>query len=360
MTGASVRDVVIQNGLVKVTYEVKTPDSEKGAHTLYRWDGSAYTRATTTQYGDWSFFVVGFTVVADRAIVLEASSDLVEVAFEWTTFSIGSGVPDYDSTPSLNYASGQSGANYKKILSTKLTKVIKVMRGREGYFAAWHSTPRVGPSANLIPAYNNETAWGERELGTGGGNRVSFASTGNSCLHPDWGADSRGWIPLGFTGAANRPMWPGIDDSQAYGASASLQPAGFPADASSGPWWLADLHAENATTYPFCRYVILRQRLECGFWQFGDGQYGATVVHFTNEASDDSGIPYRYMVFIGAFPYTSPSLSAEPTTALKQRVAARAPSNFEDAGNADDNGVEFMTAASVRDELIAAVEAISA
>jgi len=361
VTGSAVRDIVLQNGLVKVTYEAKTPDAEKGAHTLYRWDGSVYTRAMSTQYGDWTYFAVAFTVIADRATVIEAGPDAVEVAFQWDALDMtayNSGGPA--ALGPADEAVYTSGGVQKKIATTKLIKTIRVVRGREGYFTGYHSIPRVGPQ--LLPTNNKESAAGEREFGTGGGNRVFFTSAGVQCLHPDHG-DQAGWAGQGFTGSDNRACWGQHDDptSTPWNAAGviALQPSGFPGTQTTGPWWVADLDYQNATTVPFCRYIATVARFQTGSWQFGSGQYGATVIHYANEAQDSTGKVHPFQIFIGAFLYTSPNLALEPTTALKQRVANRCPLNFDDSGNAEDNGTETMTAASVRDELIAAVEALS-
>ena len=356
ITGADVTSVYMQNGIVKYTYEAAGPTGR-----LYRWDGSAYTQATGTD-GDYSYFVTntGNSVLCDRITVVECTTDEVELAYQWDTWSTGTttvAYRDWVGAGSRNFP--DSSATPKYITETVLTKTVIMKRGREGVFMGWHSDPRVGPFALQIPAQNNNTDWGEREFGTGSGNRVSFASSGNSALHPDWGADAR-WGGAGVY-PTNRHWWAGIDDAT-YGdyddaAYIALQDAGFPAEQTTGPWWIADLPSDNATTRPFCRYIVMRQRLECAAFQFSAGAYGQTVIHFVNEANDASGVPYRTMIFLGAFLYTSDDLSAEPTATLKASVANRAhATDFELSGQAEV-ALTTTTIGAVRDRMISTLEA---
>jgi len=336
VTGSTdISALVLQNGLVQVKF---TPANGVYCH-LFRWTGSAYTRAVEESRGDWCYFVQD-PPAPDLVRVIEAGPDLIELAVEWTTYTLpGSGIPYFDSSNALNYAEGQVLPNYKRITSTKLIKSVILKRGREGFELGYHTEPRVGPYAKNIPAHNNESDWGERELGPLSGVAVGFSSANVTVRHPE----------------ALTHAYYGIDDPAVAGG----------AEQTTGPWWVGGLHSANATTFPFCNYVALRQRLETGSWQFAVGQSGHIVVHYVNEASDSAGVPYRTMVFIGCFPYTSPydlttvgGRASEPTTALRHKVANRCPLDFEETGNAEDNGAETMTAASVRDERGAAVEAL--
>lgn len=338
ITGSSnMSAIVAQNGLVQVKF---TPNNGIYCH-LFRWNGSSYQRAVEELRGDWCYFVQD-PPTPTLIRVIESTPERIELAVEWTTYTLpGSGIPSFDVSNALNYAEGQVSPNYKRITSTTLIKSVVLKKGREGFELGYHTDPRVGPYAKNIPSHNNESDWGERELGPLSGVAVGFSSANVTVRHPE----------------ALTHAYYGIDDPAAAGG----------AEQATGPWWVGGLHASNATTFPFCNYVVLRQRLETGSWQFAPSQSGHIVVHYVNEASDSAGVPYRTMVFIGCFPYTSPyDLSTvggranEPTAALKSRLTSRIPLDFEEVGNADDNGVEFMTAASVRDELIAAVEAISA
>jgi hypothetical protein len=356
ITGADVTSVYMQNGIVKYTQ----PDVGPTGH-LDRWDGAAYTRATGTD-GDYSYFVTnsGNSVLCDRITVVECTTDGIELAYQWDTWQLGAttiAYRDWVGSGSRNFP--DSSATPKYITTTKLTKTVVMRRGREGVFLGWHSDPRVGPFALQIPAQNNNTDWGEREFGTGSGNRVSFSSSGNSALHPDWGADVR-WGGAGVYPTI-RHWWAGIDDAN-YASYANvdyiaLQETGFPAEQTTGPWWIADLPSDNATTRPFCRYIVMRQRLECAAFQFSAGAYGQTVIHFVNEANDASGVPYRTMVFLGAFLYTSSDLALEPTTSLPSAVANRAHATDFDMSGQAELDVETTTIAEVRDRMIAALSA---
>lgn len=373
VTGANVRSVVVQNGLVKVTYENHIPGTtEAGAHTLYRWHNDTWNRVNSTQYGDWFYFAVGVAVTADRCRVIYAGPDAVELAFVWDAFDLsgysGGGVIIRDYAGNATYF--QSSTTPKRITSTTLTKTIKVVRGREGYFLGQHSTPMVGPQDAL--GLRNSTDYGERENGTGSGSRISFSSAGTAFVtrHPEWGAEAR-WADAeaAVGNIDNHIGWLGIADPQysiwSNPAVIATQCTGFPNYQSTGPWWAADLPASSVCPEPMCRYIAMVAPIETGSWQTDPAQSGVLVAHFVNEHKDDQNIIYPYQLFFGAFPYTSPyditteaGRLNEPTTALRQKVANRCPLNFDDTGNAEDNGVATMTAASVRDELVAAVEAI--
>ena len=303
-TSVSLRDFYVQNGVAKVTYELTSPDVERGAHMLYRWDGDTYERAMSWQYGDWSYFAIGISVAADAFYVLEATEEEFVAAFQWTTFDLSTygtgGVPNYDVSGNPNYASGQTGGNYKKYTSTKLRKIVRMRRGAEGYEVAWHSDPRISPYSVNLPAQNNTSDFGEREFGTGGGSIKVWSSADIEGSHPDAGAH----------------VWLGIDDA-------------VNGEQAEGPYWAADLHytnveADGDTRIPFCRYMVQRNPIETGSWQFGVNDYGALVAHYNNEWADDDGVPYLTGLFIGAFPYVSSDLDNEPTGTLKGTVARKA------------------------------------
>jgi hypothetical protein len=156
--------------------------------------------------------------------------------------------------------------------------------------------------------------------------------------HPEWGADSAWGADYG----TRRHAWSGIDDptystyalAGYIAAQNALRPStcdDYPSEQTTGPWWVADLHYENATTIPFCRYIVFAERLEVASWQFDTASYGATVVHFVNESKDDTGNYRDYQLFLGAFPYTSPydlttaaGRAQEPTALLKSTIARKA------------------------------------
>lgn len=371
VTGADVRSVVVQNGLVKVTYENHIPGTtEAGAHTLYRWHNDQWNRVNSTQYGDWFYFAIGVAVTADRCIVVRADPDVVELAFVWDSFSLasysGGGVVfrDFDA----NVAYSELSSTPRRITSTKLTKTIKVVRGREGYFLGQHSWPMVAPEDALT--FRNASDWGEREFGTGSGSYVVFSSAGFVGRHPEWGADARWAAAEAAVGAiSNRTCWLGIaDPSYAPWNNATViatQNSGFPNYQSIGPWWVADLPAASVCPEPMCRYLAMVAPIETGSWQFGASAGGDLVAHFVNEYRDDLGTIHPYQVFFGAFPYTSASditteagRANEPTTALEQKVANRCPLNFDDSGVAEDDGPIGTTARDIRDAMRSAVRAL--
>lgn len=366
VTGSDRVNTILYNGIVKYTYgELASSGGGGQVGWLYRWNTSTstYDRAFSANDGDWSWWVTPNTNLCDRITVVQCTTDEVELAYEWDNWRYDSGylggalgVPYRDWSNTLNYAEGAVNPNYKLIASGRVVKTVVMKRGREGVFVGWHSDPRVGPLDSQIPTRNNETSWGERELGTGGFNVVVFSSAGVEAHHPDWGSDAR-WGALYPTA---RHVWLGIDDANypPYDAAnyVALQPAGFPAEQETGPWWVGDLHSMNATTFPWCRYIVLRQRMETVSTQFSSTANGNSFVHFVNEPHDAANVPYRTVVFLGAFPYVSPSLSAEPTAALKAAVANRAhPTDFDLSGQAE-LAPETTTIAEVRDTMISAVE----
>jgi hypothetical protein len=372
VTGSAQRDVVIQNGLIKLTYEETT---EAGAHSFYRWDGSQYVNLTTPEYGDWTYFASQFETMADRTHVIYADADRVKVALEWDAHAANAAQwpADYEGGPTGFYQRNHLGAlNYDsnahpiRVGTVKLYKVVEVRRGREGYFRAMRSDPHLGPYSGL--SGNNDTSLGERESGTGTGNAVSFASSGFIARHPAWGSDAN-WGGAGVY-PTTRHAWARIDDPDysytvnpdyvaIQNALANGESPTYPNNQTTGPWWVADIPHSGSVAAGFVRYIALVDRMEAGFWQFDATSYGITSIHHTNDIKSTDGRWHEYPLFMGAFPYAADSSSSyanEPTVALRQRVANRCPLNFEDTGNAEDNGVEFMTAASVRDELVTAVE----
>lgn len=325
----AIRAIELWNGLIKVTYEVKTPDSEMAAHTLYAYesDGTA-SRVMTTQYGDWSYYVVGFSRPADQATVTLVSDDAVEVDFQWDDWDISSfntGGP-YATTDEGYLIYPESSSTPRKVATIrKLVKSLRVERGKAGYFIGWHSSsPRIGPANHQLPTLNYYTGFGERELGTGGDTVVAFSSAGNVSRHPAWGAKSE-WTAAGSP--SNRKAWMGIDDpfespwdTASYIAT---QHAGFPHDQTTGPYWVGDIWSFNATI-PWVKYIVMRTRLEIGVWQFGATATGNIVCHYVNEMHSPAGIPYRHQVFIGCVRYladSSNNYAYEPSSSLQATIA---------------------------------------
>lgn len=338
---ANVAAVYLQNGLVKFT-----PISATGSHGfLLRMNLAAAYQHVLGSQGDGAFFVTPQANPPDRITVIAASLTYAEIACEWDAWDFDTGYlgtpgltyRDFQASPQVNYEQGSSTAKY--ITACRVVKTVIMRRGAEGVFLGWHSDPKAGPLQNQIPSYNNYTDGGEREFQWTGGDtaRVSFFSTGVQALHPDFGADSIwGTSAGGANYAYIRHLWGGIDDPNYpptdQAAYISHQPAGFPAEQTTGPWWAASVHYANATTNPFVTYMTLRQRLEIGSFQFTAGQYGQGTLHFANEAHDAANMPHRTMCFLGAFNYTSANLALEPTADLRAMVAARANLDFELSG----------------------------
>lgn len=370
ITGPGVRDIVIENGVVKVTYELmdqrgeSAPAHELGAHMLYRRTGGdpgVYSRALSTAYGDWTYFVAPFQKGAVEAHVLTSVDDVAEVAFVFDHALDWPGFQDtYGHTPSWWQGPGpctaQNGCKcflsgcgvlerdhtgypirvapfcaepwcLRRIYSVRLVKTIRVERCAEGYFVGLHSDPSLSPKNGS--AANNQASYGERELGTGSGNAVTWSSAGNVFKHP--GQAQHGWM--------------GIDDPTYIGSPAGQLP-GFPSEQTEGPWWVADLPYHNrAGEIPFVRYLMMEHRLETGVWAFSTGQVGTTVVHFVNDEIEASGMPTRYHLFVGAMPYISddeqscaiPGLSGtwrcfpnEPKAPVTAAIQARVPLTWPD------------------------------
>jgi len=321
------RDVVVENGIIRVTYEAMwdnptTPaQDEAGAHMLYRWDGTEYRRAFGATYGDWTFYGAPFQGSADTVTVVSASEDAVEVAFEWRHHRLDAPGPyngcyhplcglierDHEGWPIYQRGDGDA---FVVIDEVRFVKTIRVERCGEGYFVGYHSDPPL--SARDGVEGNHDTGSGEREIGTGGGNAVTFSSAGVVVRHP----------------AAGHSMWMGIDDPTYSPTNTAEyiagQPPGFPHVQEEGPWWVADIPATTAAI-PFSRFIALEHRLETGAYQFTAAQKGASVVHYVNDELEPDGRPGRYQAFIGAFPYLSPDLAAEPTQDVYDGVLARIP-----------------------------------
>lgn len=324
VTGSAVRDIVLENDVVKITHELQDT-SQRGAHYLYRrtdFSPHDYVQAVTA-YGDWTFYAAGFQDDAVEAHVLTSNGDVVEVAFVFDHYLDQSGtqdalgyVPHWTSgsctLPSCGcYLSGcgvterdEDGVGIRispycsdpeclrRVHRITFVKMIRLERCAEGYFAGYHTDPVINPKNGL--AGNNENSYGEREFGTGNGNAVTWSSAGNVFRHPGRGQHD----------------WLGIDDPT-YLGSWPNQYMSFPAEQTTGPWWAADLPYYNASgvwgspQIPFVRYIVLEHRLETGIWAFSTNALGSTVVHFVNDETEASGMPTKYQMFLGAMPYVT-------------------------------------------------------
>lgn len=328
VTGADLRELYLSNGFVKVAYDVPSNPAEQTlAHFLYLDDGAGgWSRAVGAQYGDWSYYLITGTVPFDRATVIESSDDAVEIEFQVDAYAVGAGVYERREDGSLVYPA--SSPTPRQFSTVVLTKPIRVQRDEVGYYVGWHSHPRVGPGDRYIPAHNHYTDYGERELGFPN-NAVAFSSASVTTRHPAFG-QTAAWtaVEASLGVLANHAAWMGVCDptgavSPTYYADPlyiAAQPAGFPATQSAGPYWVAGI--DNAIDV--ARVICLREPLEIGVWQFGS-QSGIVVLHFTNEMHSPAGIPFRHQAWIGAVAHTpdrSAGYANEPTTALRNRMAA--------------------------------------
>lgn len=342
----NLRAVTIENGYCKVTYEL--PDgAEEGACHLYIMHDGEWRRCFRPGYGDWTFWVSPLQGTADRIVVLQATPDVVEISIEWTAHDLDTGylgtagLVSRDYARSVNYPS--SSSNPKLITEVHLRKVVRVERGVQGYWLAWRSDPNVVPMITGASALaNNEANLGEREFGTGGGTAVAWASTGNVAYFDAW-RDQRDWsaVTTALPSFDNFAWWPGIDDATYppwnHATVIAMQPAGYPAEASGGTYYIADIPASSYGGYAnVCRYLVQKNPNEIGVWCYA-GQLGEVVNHFTNPWTESDGRLTRYQVFIGAV-YHAPDATAvakagytgnvdygnEPTSAIQATIAARA------------------------------------
>lgn len=327
IAGADVRGIVLDNGMAQVTYEIldqygaSPPVRELGSHMLWRRTGSGqpYARALSTAYGDWTYIAAPFSTGAVEAHVLTATDDVAEVAFVFDHHLDYTGTQDsFGFTPvwwggpgactpangcgcflaGCGVAERDFGGDgirvapycdeptcLRWIRHVTFVKTVRLERCAEGYFVGYHSDPPLNPKNGA--AGNHENSYGERELGTGGWNAVTWSSAGNIFRHP--GQAQHGY--LGIDDPTYLPSYPG-------------QYQGFPAEQATGPWWVADIpYFNRADEMPFVRYVVLEHRLETGVWSFGAQQLGSTVVHFMNAETEADGQPTRYQAFVGAMPH---------------------------------------------------------
>lgn len=320
-----IRDIVISQGnLTRVVYTARDPDVQRGCHMLQLNIDGTWTDTMEADQADWSYFGVSITATADRAKVVHKSDDAVEVAFIWDEFDLssysGGGIIYRDWAQAINYAQGQSNPNWKLIDTIKLTKTIRVQRGEPGYYVGWHSFPYVGLPQDVIPNETSEdTAYGERELGLGGGSAVAWSSNGRTARWPAWADDEDGrWTAQGLGATTNKIWWAGIKDPHYAPYTGSdwiaVQGGTYPDMQATGPYYVADIH----NSIPVAKIMVSRIPREIGGWKVGT--YGGIVSHFCNEDVDDSGVIYRHQIFIGCKGYTADSSSAyanEPSASIQ-------------------------------------------
>jgi hypothetical protein len=334
VTGAAVRDIIITQGnSTRVLYTVRTPDTQRGAHMLQLNISGTWTDTMEADEGDWSYYGVSVTATADQATVVYKSNDAVEVAFQWDAFDLstfsGGGVQFRDWTANANLNYPESSAVVRRISATKLIKTIRVQRGEPGYYVGWHSDPRVGPNNRQLSTLNVDNAWGERELGLGGGSAVGWSSGRSAVARwPAWADDVDGrWTAAGLSGTANKIYWCGQADPTfaPYDSAGwiSAQGSGYPNTQTTGPFYVADIHYSIAVA----KIMVSRIARCVGFWKVGTR--GAAVSVYTNEDHSASGVPYQHQWFIGVRSYTADSSSAyanEPSASLQSWASSLASS----------------------------------
>lgn len=306
ITGDDQRGVVVQNGVVRVTFP--TLSGHLGAHSLDRYDGSDWVSVLGVTYGDRLLWINEFETDPDRTVVIRATDDVVEWAVIWDAHTINR--QDYWHDGSVVYP--QSSASPKTITTARLIKVMCVKRGGEGYFLGVRTYPRTDPQ-NFPDGNNDLAAYNDRSFGAEGhpglGSRVAFSSNNVTARHPNTTSDGNGAYH----------QWLGIDDPSGY----SGQHANYPAEQTTGPWWVADIPPAGTD---LCRYIAFEHRLEVGSLQYAAGQNGSLVVVGINDEEEFAvdGRPKRYQVFLGAFPHEVTDISAEPTASLRNTVARKA------------------------------------
>ena len=328
------RSIVLSNETTKASCELGTDTSQQGTIHLFVKEGGEWVRALDRGYGNWGYFYTSVNRVADEIEVVENSDSAVEIVMKWSAFALGANVPERNYNSALNYAQGAVNPNWDVITTLdQLTLSVRIEDKYQGVFLGWHSVPKLGPETyamkNNTNSSNEDSAWGERELGTGSGSAVVWASSGHVSRFPAWGAKSEWTTAEATLGAlANHAAWVGVDDP-AYGTFAAAaylptQDAGYPKVQATGPWWAADIQAGTNTI----RYLCMRKRIETGVWQFGPPwtTRGSLVCHNCNEWLMPNGNVFRFQVFLGAFVYPVDSTSAyinEPSVNLKNETMKR-------------------------------------
>ena len=142
---ANVRDLVLDNGLTRVTYEFLN-DNQQGSHSVYLRHEGNLTRLTSPWYGDYTYWV---STIVEPAISAEASrvgDDLIEITYA------------FDHAPTAPWVD-----------SVSLTKRVALARCQPGMFVKFEGDPINVP--------------GEREFGIGRATPINF-SEASLGVHP--------------------------------------------------------------------------------------------------------------------------------------------------------------------------------
>ena len=315
------RSIVIDNGIVRVSYpELPNPD-QLGGHMLELNVDGAWRPVLGRWYADWTFFASPFFAPAHTAHVLSETPDAVEVAFEfdhWLDYPGGyttrGHVPRWWDESTRGpctleagcgcYLSGcgivardfDGAAIYehnlldetKRVRHISFVKVVRVNRCESGYYVGYHSTPRL--TGSWIEDFPYEGSVGEREFGLGWMSSVTFASSGVVVRNPEAGQHTS-------LGLVEQP---------------------------DGPWWFATIPPAEAS-HPYILFMAEEHALPSFVWQFSPDHTGIPLVHKMNPEIEVDGRPGRYQTFLGAFPYTMSDRAAEPSPEARAGVLARLP-----------------------------------
>lgn len=165
---ANVRDLVLDNGLVRVTYEFLNEDQE-GSHSLYLHRENGLARVTSNWYGDYTYWVSTITDPATSATITQNSGGLAEVAYV------------FDHSPDAPW-----------VQDMQLVKSVALRSCHAGMFVKFAGSPSNVP--------------GEREFGIGEGLPLNFSGQAVG-LHPFDGRH----VNLGlFAGDAHLPWAAGL------------------------------------------------------------------------------------------------------------------------------------------------------
>lgn len=299
---ANPRSIVIENGIVRVTYpQLPNPD-QKGAHMMDLLVGGVWKPVLTSWYGDWTFFAAPFSAPARAAHVLTATENVVEVAFEFDH------ALDYPGSSGGCYLGGcglmardyaghavydRSSITPRYIRRVTLEKVIRVERCAAGYFTGYHTNPPLVTS--WIEQSPTDSAAGEREHGLGWISSVTFASSGVVVLNPEAGAHRS----LGIL------------------------------EQAVAPWWFATIPPTSAAT-PYVLFMAEEHPMPSYDFQYSPGHLGIPLVHKMNPQVGFDGRPKRYQTFLGAAPYVMVDRTLEPTAAAREAVTSRLPQAWPD------------------------------
>jgi hypothetical protein len=289
ITGDAVRDVVLANSKIKVTYD--DPETgQNGSHQLHVLVGGTWVPALDAGYRDYFYFVQTVSQVATSVTVLRADADAVEAIWEWPAHDItAANLDQINEAGQLIYP--QSSANSRKHTTVNLRKRIRVERGAEGYFVGISSSPRVSPGESTEEAFEEEGNFGEQEIGLGPGSAVTRSSAGVTARHPAAGAH----VDLD------------IDEQE------------------EGPYWFLSIPADQEA-FPFCRYCVLVTDIVSRSYQFNAPDRGVAVARQVFRVHAEQAHSH-YQVYIAAFRYeadSSSSFANEPTPSVISEVESRA------------------------------------